>query len=161
MDGCELQVQQCHAVMPGDALSGDAAAPGTAAAPGDALSGDAAPFGTAAAPGNASSEDAAAPGDASSGDAAPFGTAAVPGDASSGDAAASGTAAAPGDAVSGEAEGLLESAGSAVVAAICGRALVQELSLLSVLPLLIRLASGVPPIDSSADAVLGAACKAS
>ena len=116
--------------------------------PGGASSGDAAGL-----------ETAAIPRDASSGAAAGIGIAAVPRDASSGDAAGFGTAAAPGDASSGEAAGV---GGATVprVAPICGRALVREMSLLPVLPLLISFGTGDSSKSLPVDSTLDAACKA-
>ena len=103
--------------------------------------------------------DAAVPGDASSGDAAGLGDAAVPGDGSSGDAAGLGDAAASGDAVSGDAA-VPESAAAPLVVSICGKTLVQELSLLPVLPLLISFDRGGSSKGLPVEATLDAACKA-
>ena len=109
-----------------------AAGVGTAAAPRDATVGDAAGVGL---------------GDASLMDVAGLGTAAAPGDAPPGDAS-------PGDAA------MLGSAAEPWLVSICGKALVQELSLLPVLPLLIRFGRGGSPKRLPVEAMLDVACKA-
>ena len=83
----------------------------------------------------------------------------MPWDASSGDAAGLGTAAAPGDA-SPEDAAVLGITAVAWVASVCSRALVQELSLLPVLPLLISVGRGASSKGLPVGATLDAACKA-